>query len=133
MVPVDAGGRTVLVRQWRHSWSSTSWELPAGTIEAGEEPLAAAQRELGEEAGLSAAEWVSLGTARSTAVATLRFHLFLARGLRPEERRPEVYEQDMILRELPLEDAIEEALDGGIDHAASITALVRAGRNLGLI
>src|SRR5207245_10809654 len=49
VVPVHEDGGTVLVRQWRHSWSQTSWEVPAGTLEPGEDPVAGARREPGGE------------------------------------------------------------------------------------
>src|SRR5262249_27395872 len=68
VVPYSQSGTTILVRQWRHTWRATSWEVPAGTLEPGEEPLACAQRELREEAGLMADEWTSLGATRGTAV-----------------------------------------------------------------
>ncbi len=128
IVPLTEQRTTFIVRQWRHSWDADAWELPAGTMEEGEEPLATAQRELVEEVGLEARRWDSLGTARATAVSTMRFHLFLARGLSQVERRPEIYEQDMVIRELPLEEALDLAGDGTIQHAASITALFRAQR-----
>ena len=132
MVPVDDRMYTVLVRQWRHAWATTSWEAPAGTLEPGEDAWEGARRELAEEAGLEAAEWLPLGTARATAMGTIAFHLFLARRLRRVERSPEQYERDMVVRELPLVEAIAEALNGGIEHAASIAALVRAGARVGL-
>lgn len=119
--------RTVfLVRQWRHSWSADAWELPAGTFQPREEPLACAKRELAEETGFRAGRWRSLGTARASALLTVKFHLFLARDLTPGERSPEPYEADMIVREVPFERALEEARDGTIQHAASIAALFRA-------
>jgi len=130
IVPVSATGTTFLVQQWRHSWEEDAWELPAGTWEEGEEPLFTAQRELEEEAGLSAARWDSLGTARASAVSTMHFHFFLARELRSVPRRPEIYEQDMVIRELPFEQALLEAANGTIQHSASIAALFRAGRKL---
>ena len=102
--------------------------MPAGTVEVGEEPLETARRELVEEAGLAATRWEELGTARATAVSTTRFHLYLARGLTEVPRRPEVYEQDMVVRELPFEEALALAADGTIQHAASVTALFRAER-----
>ena len=132
IAPLTERGTTFLVRQWRHSWDADAWELPAGTMEEGEEPLATAQRELIEEAGLEASHWDGLGTARATAVSTMRFHFFLARDLTVVERRPEFYEQDMVIRELPLEEALELATDGTIQHAATIAALFRANRFLGL-
>ncbi len=121
---------TFLVRQWRHSWGADAWELPAGTMEDGELPIETARRELVEEAGLEASRWDSLGTARATAVSTMRFHLWLARGLTVVERRPEIYEQDMVLREIPLREALDLAGDGAIQHAGSIAALFRAQRQL---
>lgn len=133
VVPYSQSGSTVLVRQWRHTWAATSWEVPAGTIEPGEEPLACAQRELREEAGLIASEWTALGATRGTALVTGRQHLFLARGLRRVQRTPEPYERDMILREVPFRTALDAALQGEIEHAASISALTRAARALGVI
>jgi len=132
MVPLAAAGRTTLVRQWRYPWGESSWEVPAGTLEEGEDPLAGANRELAEEAGLEAADWTPLGVAHGSAVLDSRQHLFLARGLRPVERAPEAYERDMITRELPLSEALDEAMSGGIAHSGSIAALTRASWSLGL-
>ena len=131
ILPLTEERTTYIVRQWRHSWDTDAWELPAGTMEEGEEPAATARRELVEEVGLEARRWDALGIARATAVSTMRFHFFLARDLSHVERRPEIYEQDMVIRELPLEEALELAADGTIQHAASIAALFRAERFLG--
>lgn len=131
VVPLTTEGTTFIVRQWRHSWNVDAWECPAGTVEEGEDPADAARRELVEEAGLAASRWDSLGTARATAVSTMRFNLYLARDLERVERRPEIYERDMVIRELPLEEALDLAADGTIQHAASIAALFRASRALG--
>jgi 8-oxo-dGTP pyrophosphatase MutT (NUDIX family) len=133
VVPVFAGGATVLVRQWRHAWRSTSWEVPAGTLEAGENPEPAAARELEEEAGLRAMAWTGLGQIRPQAASTVVQHLFLARELTRVERRPETSERDMIVRELPLEMALEATMTGEIEHAGSCVALVRAARALRLV
>lgn len=131
IVPVHADGSTVLVRQWRHPWGSTAWEVPAGTLEPGEDPLAGAQRELVEEAGLVAGRWQSLGLTHGTALATSSQHIYLASELSRVSRAPEAYEQDMILRELPLREAVDAALRGDIEHAGSVAALARAARALG--
>ena len=133
MVPVHQDGTTVLVRQWRHTWGRTAWEVPAGTLEAGEDPLAGAQRELEEEVGLVAGRWTSLGVTHGTAIVTGSQHLYLARDLSRVHRAPEAYERDMIMRELPLREAVDAALRGEIEHAGSVTALTRAARALGLL
>ena len=52
LVPVTDEGALVLVRQYRHAVGRHVWELPAGTLKAGEEPQAAASRECQEETGL---------------------------------------------------------------------------------
>jgi len=133
MVPVHQDGTTVLVRQWRHTWGHTAWEGPAGTLEAREDPLAGAQRELEEEVGLVAGRWTSLGVTHGTAIVTGRQHLFLARDLSRVHRAPEAYERDMIIREMPLREAVDAALRGDIEHAGSVTALARAARALSLL
>lgn len=130
IVAVTESRTTFLVRQWRHSWNDDAWEVPAGTMEEGEDPLQTARRELVEEAGLEASSWEPLGTARATAISTMRFHLFLARRLTRVPRQPEFYEQDMLLRELPLAEALDLAAGGTLQHAASIAALFRADRFL---
>lgn len=130
VVPLFEDGTTVLVRQWRYPWGGTSWEVPAGTLAEGEDPLEGARRELEEEAGLRAEDWLPLGVTRSSAVMTTQQHLFLARRLADVERAPELYEQDMTVLRLPFAEALEEALGGGIQHSGSVTALARAARAL---
>lgn len=119
---------TVLVRQWRYSWGECSWEVPAGTVEAGEDPAVCAHRELIEEAGLRAGRLISLGQARPLAAATALAHIFLAEELTEVPRRPETYERDMITLRLSLDAALEAAIDGRIRHSGSIAALTRAAR-----
>ncbi len=133
VVPHFAGGDTMLVRQWRNAWDQSSWEVPAGTFNEGEQPLDCAHRELAEETGLRAERMLSLGLARGAAILAGRAHLYLADGITEAERSPETYEQDMEVRRLPLREALEAALDGTIAHATSVTALIRAARALKLL
>ena len=133
VVPHFGNGDTMLVRQWRHAWDASSWEVPAGTVDGDEEPLSCARRELTEETGLVAERYTSLGVVRGAAFLTGRAHLFLAEDLTESARSPETYEQDMEVLRLPLDEAVDAALDGGIAHATSVTALVRAARKLKLI
>jgi ADP-ribose pyrophosphatase len=60
MMPVDAQGRILLVRQYRLPAKAKLWELPAGKVDAGEKPLGAAKRELIEETGYRAKRWKKL-------------------------------------------------------------------------
>jgi 8-oxo-dGTP pyrophosphatase MutT (NUDIX family) len=133
VVPYFDNGDTVLVRQWRHAWEMSSWEVPAGTFDEGEEPLACARRELAEETGLVAGQYTSLGVVHGAAFLTGRAHLFLAERLSETERSPESYEQDMEVRRLPFHEAFDAALEGQIVHSGSVTALSRAARALKLV
>ena len=133
VVPHFDNGDTMLVRQWRHAWDVSSWEVPAGTFAGDEDAETCARRELAEETGLVARRWRSLGVVRGAAFLTGRAHLFLAEELTESARNPETYEQDMEVLRLPFADALSAALEGEIVHSGSVTALCRAARSLGLI
>lgn len=133
VVPYFANGDTVLVRQWRHAWEESSWEVPAGTFNDGEDPLHCAKRELAEETGLVASRYTSLGVVHGAAFLTGKAHMFLAESIKEAERNPETYEQDMEVLRLPFDEALEAALNGQVVHSGSVTALSRAARALKLI
>jgi ADP-ribose pyrophosphatase len=133
VVPYFDNGDTVLVRQWRHAWDESSWEVPAGTFKEGEDPLECARRELAEETGLVASRYTVLGVVHGAAFLTGRAHMFLAESITEAERKLETYEQDMEMLRLPFIEAFEAALGGQIAHSGSVTALTRAGRFLKLI
>ncbi len=133
VVPYFENGDTVLVRQWRHAWDESSWEVPAGTCNEGENPLDCARRELEEETGLRAARHRSMGIVHGAAVLTGRAHVFLAEEMSESARSPEAYEQDMEVLRIPLRKALEAALAGEIEHSGSVTSLARAAVTVGLL
>jgi ADP-ribose pyrophosphatase len=133
VVPYFDNADTMLVRQWRHAWDESSWEVPAGTVDAGEDSMTCARRELAEETGLIATRYTSLGVVHGAAFLTGLAHMFLAEGITASDRNPETYEQDMEVMRLPFAEALHAALDGGIAHSGSVTALVRAARALNLL
>jgi ADP-ribose pyrophosphatase len=126
VVALAEGQRVCLLRQYRYVAGGWLWELPAGKLEPGEPPLATAQRELAEEAGVSAQDWRSLGVCLSSpGVFTERLHLFLATGLTPAataHERAEVIE----IHWLPFAQACRWAVDGTIEDAKSALGLLRA-------
>lgn len=133
IVPRFENGDTMLVRQWRHAWDVSSWEVPAGTFDGDEDPITCARRELAEETGLVAERYTLLGVVRGAAFLTGRAHLFLAEEVTESSRRPETYEQDMEVKRLPFAEALQAALDGRIVHSGSVTALCRAARALKIL
>ena len=74
---LDENGNIYLVRQYRYAPDQELIEIPAGKLEPGEDPLEAARRELGEEAGLCAAQWHSLGLSFPPAATAARLFTFM--------------------------------------------------------
>lgn len=90
IVAIDRSERVWLVRQLREATRRVLVELPAGTREEGEEPLATAKRELREECGLTGGTWSELGSFWTTPGFT-REHMvvFLAEGVDEGDAEPE--------------------------------------------
>ena len=90
VLPLDDEGRACMVRQFRYPYACTLLEAPAGKLEPGEAPLDGAKRELSEETGVSAAEWIPLGTYYPAPAASNEvIHLYLARDLTRGSAHPD--------------------------------------------
>ncbi|HZT32944.1 MAG TPA: NUDIX hydrolase [Bryobacteraceae bacterium] len=89
MLAVDAKGRALLVRQYRLPAEKSLWELPAGSLDPGEKPLAGAKRELREETGYHARQWKKLVSYwPSPGFVSEKMHVFLARDLVAGDAQP---------------------------------------------
>ncbi len=125
-VALDDAQRVCLLRQYRYVADGWLWELPAGKLEPAEPPLATAQRELAEEAGVSARHWRALGTLLSSpGVFSERLHLFLATGLTPAATAHEASEL-IEVHWIALAQACDWALDGTLADAKTALGLLRA-------
>lgn len=126
VVAIDAQQRVCLLRQYRHAGGGWVWELPAGKLEPGEAPLLTAQRELVEEAGVSARHWQSLGSILpSPGVLAETIHLYLARGLSPASVAHEQHEV-IEVHWLPLHEAWQRAVNGQYRDGKTVIGLLRA-------
>lgn len=82
IVPVHDNGDVVLLRQFRPTIGQEIFEIPAGTIEKGEAPLATAKREIVEETGLAAKKWTKIAEFfTAPGFCTEYMHVYVARGL----------------------------------------------------
>lgn len=89
MMAVDEQHRILLVKQFRLPAEQDLWELPAGRIDDGETPLQAAKRELREETGYQAKQWVELSTFwPSPGYVAEKMNLFLALELTDGQQEP---------------------------------------------
>ena len=82
VVAIDEDNRIIMEKQFRYALNDYLLEIPAGKLDAGEDPLVCAKRELEEETGIIASEWISLGTiATSPGFCNEVIHLYVAKGL----------------------------------------------------
>lgn len=116
--------RVLLERQYRHAATDYLWELPAGRIDPGEHELKAAQRELLEETGYTAAKWRRiLKFYASPGFVAETMSVFLATGLRAGEAQPE--EDEIIYKRMvPLPAAVRMVLRGTIRDAKTISSVL---------
>ncbi|HEY8775223.1 MAG TPA: NUDIX hydrolase [Gaiellaceae bacterium] len=99
IVGIDRDGMLTLVRQRREAVRTELLELPAGTLEQGEEPLACARRELEEETGLTGGTWREVTAFYTTpGFCRERMHLFFAEDLDRGEASPESDEDLEVVR-----------------------------------
>ncbi len=102
IIALDDDRHVYFVRQYRHAVGQSLIELPAGTLEPGEEPLAAAKRELREEVGLIADDWRPLGSFFSSpGFLNEELHVFLAWGLTQQDADPDI-DEELAVERIPL-------------------------------
>lgn len=126
IVPIDDSGRIVLIRQYRHAVNSMMLEIPAGTMDPGESPLNCARRELEEETGIIAREFVDLGPIHILpSYSDEMIHIFLARDLAETEQNLDPDEIIQVLR-YPVELVLQSINDGSISEALTIVSVFKA-------
>ncbi|MBX6321827.1 MAG: NUDIX hydrolase [Rhodospirillaceae bacterium] len=125
IVPIDAGGFTWLVGQYRYPLGRYSWEIPEGGGRLDLPPIESARRELKEETGLTARGWCEIQRMNlSNSVSDEESIAFLAWDLEAGEAAPEDNEQ-LEVRRVPFAEAVAMVLAGAITDAISVAALLR--------
>ena len=125
IVPLDDEGNTWLVGQDRYTLGEYSWELPMGGGALDEASIDAARRELREETGLTASRWSEIMKLHTSNSITDEVAIvYIAEDLTQGEADPEEME-DLRVRKLALQDAVQMVNDGEITDAISVAAILR--------
>lgn len=125
VLPVDADGNVTMVRQFRYALGEELWELPAGKLEAGEDPFEAAKRELSEECGLTADTYTELGVVYPTVgYDSERIYLWAAEGLHTVDQHLDAGEFLDVVK-MPFAQALGLVMDGTIKDSKTQIALLK--------
>src|SRR6202167_874588 len=118
----------VIERQYRHAANQYLWELPAGKLDAGEEPLAGAQRELAEETGYSAKKWRALVEYyASPGFLGESMKVFVAEGLIAGNAHPEE-DEEIEFRLVKLSDVLKMIDKGAVKDGKTLTSVLLYAR-----
>lgn len=119
-------GTVALVRQWRYPLGRYSLEISAGRIEKGQDPRETAERELEEEMGLRAREFIPLSAFQvAPGYCEERLWVYLARGLEACAQHLDEDEEIEVIR-MPFAEALAKVYSGEIDDAKTIITLLLA-------
>jgi ADP-ribose pyrophosphatase len=130
MVPLTDDNKVVLLKQYRHAVGQEIWEIPAGTLEMSETPRNCAAREIEEETGYTAANFIRLGKIIPVpGYSDETITLFLCSGLTLRQQKLDADEQ-IAVYPVPFDEAIAMIHDGRIQDAKSIAGLFMARRHL---
>ncbi len=126
IVALDDQQRVLMVRQYRSAAGKELLEIPAGTLNSGEDPALCATRELKEETGYHAAQWEPLGYLYpSPGFSTEKMFLYYARQLTQAAASPEE-DEEITVEWVPLAQAMDMIESGEILDAKTIIGIYRA-------
>lgn len=127
VVPVTTDGKVIVEQQFRYPLGRVITEIPAGKLDSlTEDRLDAAKRELEEETGYTADEWMDLGVYYpSAAYCDEKITLYLATGLHKGNRNLDE-DEFLNIREIPLQELVKDIMQGKIQDGKTQTALLKA-------
>lgn len=118
--------QVALVEQYRHGIDETTLEIPGGMVDEGEEPLAAAKRELLEETGYESDTWEPLGkTSSNPAILSNFTHLYLARNCKKTSPQQTDGLEDIKVHTLPLKEFLTLVDEGDVHHSIVLAGVAK--------
>ena len=125
ILAVTGNEEIYMVRQFRYAIGEELWELPAGKLEAGEDPFEAAKRELTEECGITAGDYTNLGILYPTVgYDTERIYTWLARDIRDARQNLDP-DEFLDVKKIPFEEALAMVMDNTIRDAKTIAGILK--------
>jgi ADP-ribose pyrophosphatase len=132
ILPLDANGHLLFVRQYRHATGLELLELPAGTFDEGETPEACAMREVREETGMAAGRLTALGGFYlAPGYSTEYMYVYLATELRYDPLEADA-DEFLSVEQIPLTEVLAMFERGEIPDAKSLAAFLLARKHLGM-
>ncbi|MGR3311133.1 MAG: NUDIX domain-containing protein [Candidatus Brocadiales bacterium] len=129
IIPILPDRRIIIIKQYRYAVKNTLYEIPAGTIEAGETPIQCAHRELEEETGYTASGLEKLiQFYTSPGISNELMHLFLAKDLKKVNEKPSSDETLEVI-EVTMNDALEMIKNGNIIDAKTICGILLCSKD----
>jgi len=125
VIPIDEEGNIYLIDEFRYAIGKRTIKAAGGAVEKNEPPLNAAKRELQEELGLEAREWIDLGHAEPiTSMINSPQYMFLARKLTKTETNHDSTEVIKTIK-MPLSEAVEKVMKGEIIDAIACILILK--------
>ncbi len=132
VVPVTDEMEVIAVKQYRYPIGRVTIEIPAGKLDAGEEPLTAAKRELSEETGVECADIEYIGGLYpSVAYTDEIIHMYVAKNLVFGQAHTDDDEFLNVVK-IPLKDFVDMVMDGKIQDSKTMAAILKVGRMFGV-
>jgi ADP-ribose pyrophosphatase len=133
VIPVTDDNQVIVERQYRYPLDRVILEIPAGKLDSPDENrLSAIQRELREETGYSADEWIEIGDFHpAPAYSDEYITMYLARGLH-KGRQDLDADEFLDVYTVPLKDLVEDVMKGIISDAKTQVCILKAARILGV-
>ena len=133
IVAIDRDRMCYLIREWKYPLNAYSLEVISGGQDGGEPIADCARRELAEEAGLHGGELIELGVMESiTSIVKAPVHLYLALDVEQGAASPSCDEFLEVVR-MPFSEAYAMAIDGRLQHAATVITILKAAILLKMI